>query len=124
MATGGFWNISELLAENPLPADEPIKWNYLAQGEHSTVNVVQSRGGRRLHIHKDHDEIVYILSGERDFRVGEVTRRVRPGDLVFIPAGTVHGPVAAPGVVGASLSVYAPAFDPQNPDRVWVEEQK
>lgn len=44
------------------------------------------------------------------FRVGEETKRVKAGDLIFIPRDTVHGPIIDNGRI-ALLSVFAPFFD-------------
>lgn len=121
---GKFFNIQDVLRDNPPPEAGP-KFNYawLARGVHSTVNVVQGLPPAQpapdlLHIHREHDEIVYVVEGDSDFRLGEFTKRIKPGDIIFIPAGIVHGPVS--GAKMAALSIYAPDFDPENPDREFV----
>ena len=43
-----------------------------------------------LHTH-DVDEAITILDGTADTRLGEETRRVGPGTVIFIPAGVAHG---------------------------------
>lgn len=43
-----------------------------------------------LHTH-DVDEALTILAGLADTRLGNEQRRVGPGTLIFIPAGTPHG---------------------------------
>jgi quercetin dioxygenase-like cupin family protein len=66
---------------------------------------------------------VLVLEGEVDFRVGDTIRRVQPGDLVFIPRNTLHGPILADGDRLAALSVFAPHFDPSRPDDfVWERD--
>lgn len=125
MREAGVWDAEQVIQDNPM-GGEPIKWVYLAEGAHSTVNIVQ--GGSTdyegppisiPHIHQEHDEILYILKGEGEFRLGDRTLPFKAGHVVFIPAGMVHTPI----VVGylAALSIYAPYFDPQNPDRIFVE---
>lgn len=42
------------------------------------------------HKHEDTDEQMYILDGLVTMHVGENTFDAGPGDLVFIPRGTVH----------------------------------
>lgn len=50
-----------------------------------------------LHTH-DVDEAITILDGLADARLGDETRRVGPGSVVFIPAGVAHGTAnAGPG---------------------------
>jgi quercetin dioxygenase-like cupin family protein len=43
-----------------------------------------------LHRH-DVDEAVYVIDGEGEYRLDDQRHDVRPGDTVFIPAGTPHG---------------------------------
>ena len=43
-----------------------------------------------LHVHRDDDELFYVLEGEHVFRVGEQEYRVGPGGLVFAPRGIPH----------------------------------
>lgn len=118
---GGFWSLSQILQDNPRPNDQPIKWVYPAQGKHGTLTVVQAGAGQiRPHIHKEHDEIVYVFSGEAEFTIGDKTQNIKAGDLLYIPEGTVHfGKFKSDAV---AISIYAPWFDPNNPDRVWVEK--
>jgi quercetin dioxygenase-like cupin family protein len=37
------------------------------------------------------DEAYYVVEGEVRFTLGTETRRVKPGDFIFAPAGTLHG---------------------------------
>lgn len=53
--------------------------------------VVPPGGGTPLHIHRTSDEVIYVVSGEFLFRLGEESRRVSGGSWVFIPLGSVHG---------------------------------
>lgn len=44
-----------------------------------------------LHIHKNAEEMIYILHGEGIETIGDVSSPVRKGDLVLVTPGTVHG---------------------------------
>lgn len=96
-------------------------------------------GGPPLHIHKNEDEIFYVLHGELDVTAGQDRYKARSGDLVFIPKNVPHcfrnnglhaakqlliftpagfeeffaeaGTPASPGIV-------PPAFDPENNQHV------
>ena len=60
-----------------------------------------------------------MVEGAGAFRLGDDVREVKPGDVIVAPAGTVHGPTPdSPAFV--FLSVFAPEFDPANPDREFV----
>lgn len=70
------------------------------------------------HVHVYHTEHVFVLDGEGLMRTGDVERTVKSGDVIIIPAGTVH----AVKVIGTSplrvVSVQSPRFD--GTDRVFV----
>lgn len=112
------WEIDRLLAEHPLGADA-IKWVYLAHSERCSLNLVQGRALNMPHIHDHHDEVLIIIEGHGSFRLGESILPLSKGGIFFIPAGTVHTPI----IEGyeAALSVYTPWFDPDNPDRRFVD---
>lgn len=42
------------------------------------------------HFHRRTDEIIYVLEGAYEFRLGEKKLSAKPGDLVVIPRGTTH----------------------------------
>ena len=42
------------------------------------------------HVHKDADEVFYILSGSGEATLGDETYHLEQGDLIFIPAGEKH----------------------------------
>jgi mannose-6-phosphate isomerase-like protein (cupin superfamily) len=47
--------------------------------------------GRTIESHTDPmEEIYFILSGEGDMSVGDESRPVKPGDAIWIPAGSAH----------------------------------
>ena len=47
-------------------------------------------GRSALHVHAGSDEFVHVLSGTLEMTVGEETRRVGPGQSVFLPRGVAH----------------------------------
>ena len=123
----GFTRLGELvrsLAADPATIHHPIRRRFLCDGEFLTANLaVVQEAGNALHTQPHPDEIVVILEGEVDFRVGDPIGRVQPGDLVFIPRNTRHGPILAEGDRLAALSVFAPHFDPARPDNfVWERD--
>jgi len=110
------------LATDPATAADPIKRTFLCDGEHISCNVNVLEGSEDvIHIQPDHDEIVLVLDGECGFRVGDETRRVKAGDLMFIPRNTKHGPIVDNGRV-ALLSVFAPFFDRTKKNIRWSRD--
>jgi len=65
-----------------------------------------------------------VLEGEADFRVGEETRRVRVGDIVFIPRDTLHGRVRTLSEKWAALSIYGPTFDRTLKNIRWERDER
>ncbi len=113
--------LARALQTDPATAAHPIKREFLCDGEFLTANLaVVEHAGNALHTQPHHDEFVVIVEGEVDFRVGDETRRVQPGDVVFIARNTIHGPVLTAGERLVALSVFAPHFDPNDPANfVW-----
>lgn len=88
-----------------------------------TANVGMVReSGNVLHTQKHHDEILMIIEGNVDFRVGGEVREVSKGVLVFIPLDTLYGPILEDGQSFAALSVLAPYFDRPKNNIVWERD--
>lgn len=110
------------LATDPATAADPIKRTFLCDGQDVSCNVnILEDGVDVIHIQPSHDELVLVLEGKCGFRVGEETRRVETGDLIFIPRNTVHGPIIDRGRV-ALLSIFAPFFDRAKKNIRWSRD--
>lgn len=110
------------LDTDPATAKDPIKRMFVFDGQHISANVsILQGGGDALHIQPSHDELVLILEGDCAFRVGEETARVKTGELICIPRGTVHGPIVDRGPV-ATLSIFAPYFDRTKKNILWSRD--
>ena len=110
------------LATDPATAADPIKRTFLCDGQDVSCNVnILEDGVDVIQIQPVHDELVLVLEGQCGFRVGEETRRVEAGDLMFIPRDTVHGPIIDSGRV-ALLSIFAPFFDRAKKNIQWSRD--
>ncbi len=118
-----FQNLDQIakgLDIDPSTKDHPIKRIFVIDGEHLTANVgIVRDSGNALHTQKEHDEVLVIIDGGVNFRVGEEITEVKRGDLVFIPRDTLHGPLLEEGQSFAALSIFGPKFDRSKPDIVW-----
>ena len=95
-------------------ATGPITHRILEDGSHTghRIGVVEVRiaarsGGAPLHIHREHDETFFIVSGTPTFTGEEDTITAHPGTLVTAPAGTAHGfanPGEQPAVILATVT--------------------
>jgi quercetin dioxygenase-like cupin family protein len=53
------------------------------------------------------EEIIYILEGSLEYEVeGKPTATLKPGDVLFIPAGVVHAAKAVGSGKGVELATY------------------
>ena len=66
------------------------------QGVHcaASLAVLEPGAGAPLHFHAEVDEVLIVLEGELEVRLGEERRRVGANHTIAIPAGTPHAFVA------------------------------
>jgi quercetin dioxygenase-like cupin family protein len=73
----------------------PAAFKLMSEGTGGKIavfeEVVPPGGGTPLHIHRTSDEVIYVVTVEFAFRLGEESKRVSGGSWVFIPLGSVHG---------------------------------
>jgi mannose-6-phosphate isomerase-like protein (cupin superfamily) len=62
-----------------------------------------------LHVHRNEDELFYVLEGEHVFEVGEDEFHVGPGGLAFAPRGIPHAQRRVEPRVGRTLTMVSPA---------------
>jgi quercetin dioxygenase-like cupin family protein len=55
------------------------------------LNCFQPGQSQQVHAHAEADKFYYVCSGRARLTVGEETREVTEGDLVWAPAGVPHG---------------------------------
>src|SRR5215831_9136353 len=58
-----------------------------------------------LHTHPG-EEIIYVLEGTLEYEIGGKPVRVKPGDVLFVPAGTPHLARNVGSTNGAELATY------------------
>jgi quercetin dioxygenase-like cupin family protein len=53
------------------------------------------------------EEIIYVLEGTLEYQIeGQATRTVKPGDVLFVPAGAIHSVQNIGTGNGAELATY------------------
>jgi quercetin dioxygenase-like cupin family protein len=83
-----------------------------APGANLAVTWVRVEPGSRQRPHSHDPQQVYVIvEGEGRMQVGEETRDVTRGDLVFIPPGAEHGIVNTGDGALVYVSSATPAFD-------------
>lgn len=73
----------------------------------------------KLHKHQFHSEHVYVISGEGDMTLGNEKRKIKSGDIIFIPKETPHSVNVTSKEPVKILSVQSPYFDGK--DRIMLE---
>jgi mannose-6-phosphate isomerase-like protein (cupin superfamily) len=77
-------------------------------GAFSLFEEVSPLADTPLHMHRDEDELFYVLEGEHVFRVGDDEFRVGPGGFVFAPRGVPHSQKRVMPGVGRELILTTP----------------
>lgn len=114
-------NVEDEWKKDALTSDEPFKRTYIGHGRQSSVFVFQGhKGPFRPHKHVTHDEIGYVLAGSGTVTIGDETRAVKPGDVWVIPSDTPHAAEFEDEC--RVLFISSPIDDPDNQDRVWLDE--
>ncbi len=73
----------------------------------------------KLHKHQFHSEHVYVISGEGEMILGNEKRKIKSGDIIFIPKETPHALKVTSTEPVKILSVQSPYFDGK--DRIMLE---
>ena len=73
-----------------------------------TVGIAEINPGQSnpLHLHGNSDEVIYVLSGSCEQRVGDETVILKAGDTLRIPAGVPHQAKALGSEPLKSLVIY------------------
>jgi mannose-6-phosphate isomerase-like protein (cupin superfamily) len=70
-----------------------------------------SSGGPGPHFHRTYDEAFYILTGTVRMYDGSHWFDAHPGDMLYVPAGGVHGFTNASGAPASMLMLLTPGAD-------------
>ena len=80
----------------------------VAWGDKIMLSLVSFEPGAQAPMHSHpHEQVGTVLEGEFDFTIGNETKRLKPGDVYFIPGGVLHGCLACAGRA-VSLDVFYP----------------
>src|SRR5499427_708847 len=105
-----------------LPGQGPV-WN-MAPGRSATLKLQSSQTAESVmmfeeaapagtvtnfHLHRDSDEIAYVLSGEVTFKIGDEVTVGGPGTCAFMPRGVPHAWKSTGAETGRMLFLYTPA---------------
>ncbi|MEZ4521538.1 MAG: cupin domain-containing protein [Thermomicrobiales bacterium] len=79
-------------------------------GQFSMVEAVVAPGaGDTANITRSRTKVFYVASGEFEFLLGTITKRLSAGDTIFIPAGAIHRFQNVGTVPGTLFTTFTPA---------------
>ena len=64
-----------------------------------------------MHKHQNHSENVFVLEGEGFMTLGSISKEIKAGDVIFIPANTFHEVKVTSEKALKVISIQAPEFD-------------
>jgi quercetin dioxygenase-like cupin family protein len=100
-----------------------LNWNQLARlesapgrairmvdGDQGTLLRLECDGPTELepHVHRETEQISVVLDGEMEFRLGDEVRTVRPGDVILVPVGVLHGMSVKEGRKALAVEFFTP----------------
>ena len=92
----------------------------IARDATSSHHVVSIRDRETPHRHDRHDLMVTLLVGHGVMRMGDASRKVGQGSILWVPRGTVHAFRNASDAPAVAYLVYFPPFDAA--DRILDED--
>jgi quercetin dioxygenase-like cupin family protein len=114
-------HIDEILKANPMEAGKNVRMITIAQDDAITLFLIRVTQGFVLkpHIHKTHDESVYVIKGAGQMLINDKWVDIKPGSVHFNPMGKVHSLKHAGDEELVVISVFTPAL--KEPDRHFVD---
>ena len=62
------------------------------------------------HLHRDSDEVIWVVAGEFSFKIGDVESKGGPGTCAFMPRNVPHAWKNCGSTPGRVLFLYTPAI--------------
>lgn len=95
----------------PAEQEKPIAVRRLRSTAEVSVSLIRLAGAEQPHIHKDHDLVVVMLTGQARLHLGNRTVDVRPGDVMEIPRGVVHWAQNTGPEASEVYAIFSPPYD-------------
>jgi mannose-6-phosphate isomerase-like protein (cupin superfamily) len=114
-------HIDEILQANPLKAGEKAQTITIAQDDTISLLVLRVTPGVwvKPHVHKTHDETVYVIKGTGQLLINDKWVDIKPGSLHFNPMGKVHSVKSTGNEPLVVISIFTPAM--KETDRHFVK---
>ena len=105
--------IDEIVETKGLTEEENVKIVLLGKDKSTNVYLFQIREGAEMdaHLHKSHDEILYIKKGSGVLILNGTRHMVKEGMVVMVPRNTIHKYVNTGKGINITVSMFSPPFD-------------
>jgi quercetin dioxygenase-like cupin family protein len=105
--------IDDIVDKKSLADDENVKIILLGKDKSTSVYLYQIRQDAEMeaHLHKSHDEILYIKKGSGVLILNGTRHMVKEGMVVMIPRTTIHKYVNTGKEITIAVSMFSPPFD-------------
>lgn len=77
----------------------------------ASYHLIRLTGAEKLHIHKDHDLVVFILKGKANMHFENEIKPVKPGDVIELARGVVHAAEQTDQEPVEVYAIFTPPFD-------------
>jgi mannose-6-phosphate isomerase-like protein (cupin superfamily) len=103
--------IEQLVKRAALAPDQDVRVMEIGRDAHTSHHVVAIRSGEELHRHDRHELTVVVLRGHGTLRLGEQTRAIGEGSILYVPRGAVHAFTNGANEPSYAYILYSPPFD-------------
>ncbi|WP_103070385.1 cupin domain-containing protein [Aquimarina sediminis] len=78
-------------------------------GDYSTIiTETPPNGGPPVHVHKNEDELFYVLKGSYIFKCGDKKIEAKQGDFIRLPRGIPHSFINIDTITGITMNTMTP----------------
>lgn len=115
-----FLNLTKFAEENPIDPKLDFLIKQAALGKNASIDLTQVAPGTHFgaHYHNASDEIDYVIQGQANMTIEGGVLSIKSGDLIYLPASTVHSYDVLGDENFMALVVFAPPFNES--DRTFV----
>jgi quercetin dioxygenase-like cupin family protein len=115
-----FLNLTKFAEENPIDPKIDFLIKQAALGTNASIDLSQVAPGTHFgaHYHNASDEIDYVIQGQANMTIEGEVLFIKSGDLIYVPASTVHSYDILGDENFIALVVFAPPLNES--DRTFV----
>lgn len=105
-------HIDEVLSANPIEAGQKFRMIKIAEDDTITLFVIRAVEGFALkpHIHKTHDESVFVIRGTGEMLINDKLVEIKPGSLHYNSMGKAHSIRQTGNEELVLISIFTPAL--------------